>query len=308
MNLDTTIGSVVPRISMTNILFLTDFSGPSEAALPFATSIARGYGAKVFALHVYSPNPAIGSAPSKVAIAALEAEEQSAKDRVESQLTGLEHETIVAWNTGVWEAVKKTIHANNIHLIVLGTHGRTGADKLLMGSVAEEIFRRSPVPVLTIGPEVRSSVHRAGRFRRVLFATDFKDASVAAVPYAVSLSRENNARLLLLHVMRLPHERDASHQQQFELSVAEAYYHLYETVPNDAHLQVRPEVVVEYGEPAERILALAKECQSDLIVLGVRDAQGHIGAATHLERATAHRVVSHAQCPVLTVRQGSEPT
>jgi nucleotide-binding universal stress UspA family protein len=290
------------QISMKNILFPTDFSGPSEAALPFATSIARGYGAKVFALHVYSPDPDICHAPSKVAIAAIEAEEKRAKDRVESQLAGLEHETIVEWNTGLWEAVEKTINANNIDLIVLGTHGRTGADKLLMGSVAEEIFRRSPVPVLTIGPGVRTSVHGAGRFHRVLFATDFRDAALAAVPYAVSLSQGNNARLLLLHVMRLPQERYASNQRQLELSVEEANCRLYECVPKDAQLQLRSEVLVEYGEPAERILGVAKKHGCDLIVLGVRDAAGHIGAATHLERATAHKVVAHALCPVLTVR------
>ena len=77
------------------------------------------------------------------------------------------------WSIDLWDAVQKTIKEKNIDLIVMGTHGRTGADKFFMGSVAEEIFRRSPVPVLTIGPHVRSSVHTGGRFRRVLFPTDF---------------------------------------------------------------------------------------------------------------------------------------
>ena len=295
-------------ISIKNILFLTDFSEPSEVALPFATSIARGYGARVYALHVFTPDPNVCGAPAKLAIAAIETGEQTAKARIDSQLTGLEHETIVDWSIDLWDAVQKTIKEKHIDLIVMGTHGRTGADKFFMGSVAEEIFRRSPVPVLTIGPDVRSSVHTGGRFHRVLFPTDFTDASLAAAPYAISLAQENNARLVLLHVMRTPelrnfNGRNENDQRRFELSVAEAIHQLYETVPKDADLHFPPESLVEYGDPADRILALAKDRSSDLIVLGVRDATGHIGAATHLARATAHKVVAHALCPVLTVRE-----
>jgi nucleotide-binding universal stress UspA family protein len=293
-------------ISVKNILFLTDFSEPSEVALPFATSIARGYGAKVYALHVFTPEPNVSGAPAKLAIAAIEAGEQHAKDRIESQLAGLEHETIVDWSIDLWEAVRRTIGKNNIDLIVMGTHGRTGAEKFFMRSVAEEIFRRSPVPVLTIGPHVRSSVHSGGRFHRVLFPTDFTGASLAAAPYAISLAQENKAKLVLLHVMRSPklrsdNGRDEIRQQLFDLSVAEAIHQLYEAVPTDADLYYPPQSLVEYGDPAERILALAEERSSDLIVLGVRDAPGRIGAATHLARATAHKVVAHAPCPVLTV-------
>jgi nucleotide-binding universal stress UspA family protein len=172
-------------ISIKNILFLTDFSEPSEVALPFATSIARGYGAKVYALHVFTPAPNVCGAPAKLAIAAIETGEQSAKCRIDSQLTGLEHETIVDWSVDLWDAVQRTIKENHIDLIVMGTHGRIGAEKFLLGSVAEEIFRRSPIPVLTIGPHVRGSVHAGGRFHRILFPTDFTAASQAAAPYDV---------------------------------------------------------------------------------------------------------------------------
>ena len=300
-------------ILIKNILFLTDFSEPSEIALPFATSIARGYGARVYALHVFTPDPNVCGAPSKLAIAAIETGEQAAKARIESQLVGLEHETIVEWSVGLWDAVQRTIQENNIDLIVMGTHGRTGADKFLMGSFAEEIFRRSPVPVLTIGPHVRSSFHTGGRFHRVLFPTDFSAASEAAAPYAISLAQENKAKLVLLHVMPAPEprndyavnhkERAEKEQRRFDLSVAEAIHQLYETVPTDSDLYFPPDSLVQYGDPAERILAEATDRSSDLIVLGVRDATGHIGAATHLARATAHKVVAHALCPVLTVRE-----
>jgi nucleotide-binding universal stress UspA family protein len=287
-----------------NILYLTDFSEPSEAALPFAATLARGYGAKVHALHVLIPAPYVYLPPglTGAAIEAAEERAQAEMQRVESLLAGLEHQTLVERGIEVWPAVRRAIEEDNVDLIVLGTHGRTGAEKLLFGSVAEEIFRRSPVPVLTIGPGVRSSVHNGGRFRRVLFATDFTPESLAGAPYAVTLAQENQAQLLLLLVMRKSLLANEGDKKLFDMSVAEAMHRLYEIVPRDADLDFPPEVVVEYGDPADRIVEFAMQRGIDLIVIGVRSAAGRLGAATHLERATAHKIVAHAQCPVLTAR------
>jgi nucleotide-binding universal stress UspA family protein len=286
-----------------NILYLTDFSGPSDAALSFAMMMGRGYGATVHALHILLPTPYPYMGPGLTALA-LEAEEENAQaemQKVESQLAGLEHETIVERGISVWPGVEQAIRVGAIDLIVVGTHGRTGADKLLMGSVAEEIFRRSPVPVLTIGPNVRGGTHNGARFHRVLFATDLTPESLAGAPHAVSLARENRARLVLLLVMRKPEHPTTDDNRIHEISAAEAMHRLYEIVPDDVKLEFPPEVAVEFGEPAERIVAAAKERGADLIVLGIRKS-AHVGAATHLERAIAHKVVARAPCPVLTVR------
>lgn len=291
------------QITPKNILYLTDFSEPSESALPFAAALGRGHGATVHALHVLIPAPYTYTTP-ELTVAVIEAEEESAQaemQRVESQLAGLTHETIVDRGFAVWPSVARAIQDHDIDLVVVGTHGRTGAQKFLLGSVAEEIFRRSPVPVLTIGPGVHGSVHNAARFHRILFATDFTPESLAAAPLAISLARENHSHLLLLTAMRKPEERNESEARRFELSVAEAIHQLYEIIPNDANLDYPAEVSVEYGEPADRIVDAAKQRGADLIILGVRDAAGHIGAATHLERSIAHKVVAHAGCPVLTV-------
>jgi len=289
------------KATIKNILCLTDFSQPSEAAIPFAAAIARGYGATVHAMHILIPAPYLYTTPELTA-AAIEAEEEHAMaemQRIESQLSGLRYETIVERGTGVWAHVERAIKDRDIDLLVLGTHGRTGAEKFLLGSAAEEIFRRSPVPVLTIGPHVSSGVHSGGRFHRVLLATDFTPESVAAAPYAVSLAEENHARLLLLHVIP---SRERADCETCDLSVAEAIFQLYELVPEEAKLERPPEVAVEYGDPAEVIVDAAKRRGADLIVVGVREAAGRVGAATHLERATAHKIVAHAECPVLTVR------
>ena len=121
--------------------------------------------------------------------------------RIEAELTGLPRETIIERGGAVWPVLSKVLKEHEIDLIVLGTHGRTGVQKVLLGSSAEEVFRRARVPVVTIGPGVRNGAHSGGRFRCVLFATDFNAVSTVAGAYAVSLAQENQARLILLHIL-----------------------------------------------------------------------------------------------------------
>lgn len=290
------------RITLKNILYLTDFSEPSEAALPFAAAIAREYEAKVHAYHVLIPAVYAYTTP-ELATAGVEVQEEKAEadmEKVKAQLSGLSSSTIVERGVAIWPSLERTIEEYAIDLIVLGTHGRTGAQKLLLGSVAEEVFRRSHVPVLTIGPWARGGVHKGAKFHRVLFATDFTDESMAAAPYAISMAQENQARLIVLHVMKQPEA--GTPKKAIEDAESSAMFQLHEIVPPSAELWCRPEGIVQYGDAADKILEIAKAQGADLIVLGVRDARGHIGAATHLERTTAHRVVAHAPCPVLTVR------
>lgn len=298
-----TIESAAP-VEVKNILYLTDFSKPSEAALQYAIACGRGFGAKVHAFHILVPEPLIYTTPGLTALA-IQAEDEKAHvemQRIDSELAGLQHITTVERGIEVWPTVQEAIQKEDIDLIILGTHGRTGAEKLLLGSVAEEIFRRSPVPVLTIGPRVRASVHNGARFHRVLFATDFSPESLAAAPYALSLAQQNQSHLVLITVMHKPGAVDDSDLRLFEVSVAEAISRLYEIVSQNVNIDFTSEVAVEYGEPAERIVQVAKQRGVDLIVMGVRNAASRLGAATHLERAIAHKVVAHAPCPVLTVR------
>jgi nucleotide-binding universal stress UspA family protein len=130
-----------------------------------------------------------------------------------------------------------------------------------------------------------------------LFATDFSKPCEAAAPFAVSLAEENDAHLILLYVAP-----KAGLKQGELANIADVTQRLDDIVPSDARKWCHPSPSVQYGDAADRILEVAIERGADLIVLGVRDAAGHLGAATHLERATAHKVVAHAQCPVLTVR------
>ena len=290
------------RLTLKNILLLTDFSEPSELAVPFATAIAREYESKVYAMHVLTPVP-LGYASPESAATAIERFEEGAQagmQRLDAELVGVPHDVMLVRGESVWPPVEIALGEYEIELVILGTHGRTGTMKLLLGSVAEEIFRRAMVPVLTIGPSVKKGLHSGGQFRRVLFATDFTLEAQAAAPYAISMAEENQARLLLLHVMRDPDTK--SNRRTSQDSVANVMHQLYESVPEETELWCRPKATVRFGNPAERILEAAVELEADLIVLGVRGASEHLSAATHLERTTAHKVVAHAPCPVLTVR------
>ena len=264
--------------------------------------IARSYGARLTTLHVLLPSVSPYMA-ADMSATLLDDQEDVAKAemaRVDAELAGLERETFIERGGGVWPVLSKTLKEREIDLIVLGTHGRTGLKKAVFGSSAEEVFRHTTVPVLTIGPAVRSGAHNGGRFRCVLFATDFNAVSGAAVPYAVSLAQENQARLVLVHV--LPAPKPGKQTRPGGLSVAEAMHSLEDLVPQDAELWCRPEPKVEHGEPAAQILETANWCSADLIVLGVRGMDTLTGLATRLERAIAYDVVAHAPCPVLTVR------
>lgn len=286
------------EIALNNVLYLTDFSEPAEAALPFATAIAREYGSKIYAFHILLPGVYACMTPEfgDVVGTGLEQAAKARMHSLESRLTGLPHETIIEWGPEVWPALERVVRENNIDLLVLGTHGRRGVQKFLLGSVAEEIWRRSSVPVLTIGPKV-CRARPSERFNSVLFATDFTAQSLAGLPYAVSMAREYRSHIVLLHVIR----QFKKEEILGELSAAEAISHLSQLLPPDSKLWHRPELMVKYGGPAKNIIDTASRCGADLIVLGVRNGD-RFGVATHLEGTTAHDVVVNASCPVLTVR------
>jgi nucleotide-binding universal stress UspA family protein len=290
------------RIALKNILFLTDFSDSSAIAEPFARSIARAYGAVVYALNVLLPSAYSYMTPEAVATLLGDEEDRARAEmqRVEAKFRGIPSEVMIERGGAVWPVLSEVLRQREIDLIVLGTHGRTGVQKLLLGSSAEEVFRRAHVPVLTVGPAVQNGTDNQGRFRCVLFATDFIGVSAAAAPYAISFAQENQSRLLLLQVLKKP--KSGKPEREGGLSIAETLHQLQELVPEEAELWCRPEAMVQYGDPAEQILAAAHQCGADLIVLGVRGMDLLAGAATRVDRAIAYQVVVNARCPVLTVR------
>ncbi len=291
-----------PQVHVTfqNILYATDFSPMAEFAASYAAEVARRYGAKIFAVHV-RPLDSYTMAPPESWPALKEASEFQAKEQA-AHMDGLfpdvEHQSNVT-EGGVWEVLSDMIGRYHIDLIVMGTHGRQGLGKILLGSVTESVLRRAPCPVLTIGPYVEIDPKRATQMKRILFATDFSSASEAAAPYAISLAQENQARLDILHVVE---NRKVGELVDAPELIPGTISRMRALLPEEARHWCEPSFLVEEGPVAEKVLKTARERNADAIVIGARRLEGEFGASDHLPWHTAHKIISGAPCPVLTVR------
>jgi nucleotide-binding universal stress UspA family protein len=287
------------RIQFKNILFATDFSPAAGAAIPFAAELAKHYDAKLYALHVRPAiNPITPPEARRGLQQAAEIENEQCKRTLINAFPGIQPEVLIK-EGDVWSNLAAAVEENNVDLVVMGTRGRSGFGKFVLGSTAEEILRRVSCPVLTVGPNAEASGARAGEISRILFATDLSPESNSVASYAVSLAEECQAHLTLLHVIEDPKVGELVCEIDSATSVTQL---LHSLVPTEAELWCTPEYVVEQGDPADKILEVAGRRNAELIVLAVRQPRGFPGAATHLPMAIAHKIVSKAACPVLTIR------
>lgn len=282
------------RVSLKNILFTTDFSQHSNAAIPYAVSIARRYGSRIFVTHVVSLAPFPTVSPTQAWQAASAQAVRVARENLETMdlhWAGVGHENLVRRGE-IWTELSGVIEDKHIDLVITGTRGRAGVSKFLIGSVAEKIFRQASCPVLTVGPRASGEPESIADIHTILYPTDFSPQSLAAAPYSVSLAQEHQARLYLLHVSTAP--VDEASETQLKSS-------LLEIVPAEAEFWCEPKAFVETGDPAQKILQSTDELEADLVVLGTR-RMPTLPGASRLSMATAYRVVRESICPVLTVR------
>jgi nucleotide-binding universal stress UspA family protein len=279
------------RVRFANIMFTTDLSPAAERALPYAIEIARRYQSKIHAAYVIPPDfyPLVPPA-AWPKLAEEEAEFREDRRRhLDEQLSGVPHQVIFQ-SGDTWPALRKIIRDSEIDLIVLSTHGRGGLQKVLLGSVAEQIFRQAPCPVLSVGPLASLKHERATDLNRILFATDFSPESLAGAPFAISLAQEHRAQLILLHCL----------QNGGDISALR--HSLSELIPYGADLRCAPDCIVERGAPASKILEVAEGHGADLIVIGIRGTDGALAKATPFSGSGTYKIVTHAKCPVLTIR------
>jgi nucleotide-binding universal stress UspA family protein len=287
--------TIPTQVSLANILYATDFSRHSSAALPYALSIARRYESTMWVAHIISLFPMANSSPTLAMqeIAAQSVREtKDAMANLEPALLGIPHSMLIR-RGDISKELSAIVSERKIDLMVLGTRGRTGASKVVMGSVAEKIFRQAQCPVLTVGPHVCGEADAIADTRSILCPIDFSPESLAAVPYGISLAQENRARLYLLHVTEGPLDK---------MTESNLKARLLDLLPQDPELWCAPKALVHSGAPAETITATVEEMALDLVVLGVKGVARLAGASTHLAMATAYKVITEALCPVLTVR------
>lgn len=307
-------------IEVKRILCAVDFSTHSRRALDHATALARWYDATLTALYVYPPAPVPAVGPSLVAfdppiLTELD-REQLARDL--QAFVAAESGAPVAVDSVVREGYPATTIAEcaldtNADLLVLGTHGRTGFERLLLGSVAERVLRHAPCPVLTVPTAHRVPTPAASPvFKDIVCAIDFSAASIAALDYALSLAREADARLTILHVASSTIEPSMFDlTADAGLTVAELRQRLERdleaqlvaTVPVGASEYCRVETLMTQGRPGPEIVRVAADLRADLIVMGVF---GRGAVDLTVFGSTAQHVVRAASCPVLTIRRKSE--
>ncbi len=284
-------GQTAAPAAIKGIVVATDFSPSSNNALLYSLGIARRNAAKVWVVHVV-PDSFFSSDTQQRAIddAWREGHRRMTEHFIAGRLDGVEHKLLVEQGS-IYEVLTRVVQERNADVLVLGTRGRSRIGKLLLGSVAESIFRQAPYPVITVGPKSEFEFLPEGP-RKILFCTGFSKHSLAAGEMAIRLAERQEAELILLHVapdtetVRDEYTRNAKQR-------------LGALVPAQNSLACPPKTLVEFGGTVERVLAVAQDQHPHLIVLGVRQPESF---SRRLRWATAYGVVTNAPCPVLTVR------
>jgi nucleotide-binding universal stress UspA family protein len=302
-------------MNIARILCPTDFSDASAHAADLATMIAGWYKARIAALHVVSAAvvlPEFSLSPGgSVDEAALDALRTATAGRfTEAAGAGVGVDVFLEVGSPA-PLILDRAAALPADLIVMGTHGTSGFQHLMLGSVTERVLRKAVCPVLTVPPRA----HATSRipFGRLLCALDFSESSMAALQFALSLAEESDGRLTMLHVLEWPWEEPPSPRLEdlpVEQGAALAEYRRYREkmalmrlealVPDSTPLSQRPVTRLSNGKPHGQILEVAREEGSDLIVIGVH---GRNPLDMMVFGSTTNQVVRRAACPVLTLRR-----
>src|SRR5215510_444810 len=278
------------EVKLESVLVATDFSTASKEAVLYATAIARRHNSKLFIVHVVTSR-----SESALMDGWRAGQAEIIEQLLANRLDGIEHELVVK-SGQVAEVLSRFIVEKSIDLVVVGTRGRTGVLKALLGSVAEDIFRRASCPVLTVGPNISSQNPEVGP-ERILAATGFATHSVFGVRYAIGLAQSLHSSIALLHVVTEGSQLSGEAKSRL---TAENIAKLRDLIPAAVYLASEPLLLVEFGSAVEKILQTAVAWNANLIVLGLRNV--HEASSGRATWARAYEIVSKANCPVLTVR------
>ncbi len=298
--------------AITRILCPIDFSEASRHAIEHAIAIARWYKASITAHHVYQPMfmpvPGLPRPEDRVPEAELKRVQADAARWLEDA-SGIDTDVIVDVGQPAAQILSRC-EASRADLMVMGTHGASGFEHLLLGSVTEKVLRRAPCPVLTVPPRAHATSKLP--FRRLLCALDFSDSSLSGLELAASLAKESDAALTMLYVAEWPwHEPPPPTLEELppEQATALAEFRRYLEKSATGRLEaLMPEVFrghgrvtprVAHGKPYAEILRVAAEEEADLIVMGVH---GRNPVDVMVFGSTTNQVVRRATCPVLTLR------
>ena len=297
------------------IMVATDFSRSSEVALTAALALAEENNAEVSVVHVVRADwrYEMVESPPEIDLERVDAQERL-KNLIARQRSKCNINATLIKHGPIAPAVLSLAAEDGTDLIVIGTHGRGGLSKLALGSVAEELIRIAPCPVMTVGPKshVEDLARRRG-IHTILFATDFGKGSAKALPFALRLAQGHDAKLILLHMISpvpatssslsayAPAAAAADEVEEWERSSRKrSLQELRACLASEIGLRQEPEFIVGTDFFPEGVLAAAEKFKADLIVMG---AAGKTAArmAAHVPWSSVHEVVRNAPCPVLTM-------
>ena len=295
-------------LRLAQILCPTDFSVFSARAFRHALVLARQFGARVKVLHVLPLLPNVGGSPLvPVPMFPLPEHRQHVENELKRFVEGA-HGSGVSVTTEIrdglpWREILAVAEESQADLVALGTHGRSGFERFLLGSVTEKLLGHLPCPTLTVCHEEGRTWDAPGLVKRILCATDFSSPANEALTLALSFADAAGSELTLLHVIdALPEPGEPAYavpeiaglRQALEEQARPKLLALPATLSSGHEVEKR----LATGRAAERILELATEQRADLIVLGT---VGHRPLSRMLFGSTSDRVVREATCPVITV-------
>lgn len=300
-------------ITVSRILCPVDTSEFSARALRHAATLAAWYGAEVTVLWVRPT-----SHPQSLWLeypGPLPPERPEERERAEEGVRAFVRDAVgqaapkVLFQDGsVAPTILLAAAGLPADLLVMGTHGLSGFDRFLLGSITEKVLRKAPCAVLTVPP--RAATADAGpavTFKTIVCGVDFSRASEHALDYALSLAQEAGGRLVVVHVLEWATEEEQRSMTHFKPSAfsqtleRDAREQLASLVPSDVRTWCDPELVVAYGKPHRALLRIASERDAELIVLA---SQGRSAIDVMVYGSTTQQVVRQATCPVLTVPGG----
>lgn len=297
-------------LEISRVVCAVDFSDFSRHALDHAIGVAKWYSSRLTLLHVIDPIvfPHPGPLMAEFGAAVLtDAERKSLQDRLETWIKvaadcGVPADVVVRQGNPARQ-ILNCAESLAADLIVMGTHGRGGFERLVVGSVAEKVLRKSPRPVLTIPPST-AQVTRPP-YRRVLCPVDFSPSALSALRVALAIAQEEDSTLTIVHVIDWPTDNELLVERfddpSFRTSVEQdARRRLDALVDETARQYCSPKTELTFGKPFRAILDAADSTQADLIVMGV---SGRNPVDLTLFGSTTNHVVRGAHCPVLTLRR-----
>ncbi|HXH50902.1 MAG TPA: universal stress protein [Terriglobia bacterium] len=291
-------------LKIERILCPTDFSDFSERAFEYGLSLARHYKAELYLLHVV--RPVIIGYPEYAIPDSVNEFYGELREHAEEQLREFAKvhaeggvQAMVAVEEGVaTESILDFAREHSVDMIVMGTHGRRGFQRLTLGSVTERVLRKAGCPVLAVRRPAHDFVIPGSKgepvhLRKIMLCSDFSECSDRALGYALSLAAEYKSELSMVHVLEhLPAP------EQREVENARVVHLLEGKVPEDARGCCTIKTIVRAGKPYEEIVKLAEDNQTDLIVVGIR---GRNVLDLALFGSTTHRVLQLGPCPVLAI-------